>query len=72
MHLELSDKEAAALTANIIGNDRYASSESIRTPKAILAKLTVEPVREPFQRPKDPVPATAKEHRSAAVKHEFH
>jgi hypothetical protein len=29
-HLDLSDDEAAALTADITGNDRYPFSESIR------------------------------------------
>jgi hypothetical protein len=55
-HLDLSDKEAAALIkelADITGNDRYPFSERIRTLKAILAKL--EPpklVREPLPPPK--------------------
>ena len=37
-HLDLSDDEAEAPTANITGNDRNPLSERIRTLKAILAK----------------------------------
>jgi hypothetical protein len=44
MNLDLSDEEAAALTADITGNDRFRFSESIRALKAILAKLRLEPV----------------------------
>jgi hypothetical protein len=42
MHLDLSDKEAAALIkelADITGNDRYPFSPRIKTLRAILAKL---------------------------------
>ena len=46
-HLDLSDDEAAALTGDITGNDRYPFSESIRPLKAILAKLGPRPAREP-------------------------
>jgi hypothetical protein len=52
MNLDLSDEESAALTKELNGitrNDRYPFSERIRTLKAILAKLTPEPVREPLQ-----------------------
>jgi hypothetical protein len=51
MNLELSDEEAAALTkehADVIGNDRYPFSERICSLKAALAKLRLEPIREPL------------------------
>jgi hypothetical protein len=53
-HLDLSDKEAAALTReldDIIRNDRYQFSPRIRTLKAIFNKLRPEPVREPLPPP---------------------
>jgi hypothetical protein len=51
MHLDLSDEEAAALIQelhDIIESDHYPFSPRIRTLRAILAKLTPEPVREPL------------------------
>jgi hypothetical protein len=51
MHFDLSDAETAALTKeldDITRNDRYPFSERIRPLKAILAKLRLEPVREPL------------------------
>ena len=50
-HLDLSDEEADALAQelhNIVENDRYPFSPRIRTLRAILAKLSPEPVREPL------------------------
>jgi hypothetical protein len=46
-HLDLSDDEAAALTADITANDRYPFSEGIRPLTANLAKLRPKPAREP-------------------------
>jgi hypothetical protein len=51
MHLDLTDDEAAALTAelhDIVENDRYPFSPRIQTLRAILAKLRPEPVRKPL------------------------
>jgi hypothetical protein len=57
MHLDLSDREAAALTtelADATGNDRYPFWEPIRALKAILGNLG--PVRELQPPPKVYVP----------------
>jgi hypothetical protein len=51
MHLDLTDDETAALIRelhDIVENDRYPFSPRIPTPRAILAKLRPEPVREPL------------------------
>jgi hypothetical protein len=51
MHLDLSDEETAALIKElheIVENDPYPFSPRIRTLRAILAKLSPEPVREPL------------------------
>jgi hypothetical protein len=51
MTLDLTDEEAAALIRelhDIIESDRYPFSPRIRAPRAILAKLRPEPVREPL------------------------
>jgi hypothetical protein len=60
MHRHLSDEEAAALIQelhDIVESDRYPFSPRIRTLRAILAKLSPEPVREPLPPPKVYAPA---------------
>jgi len=55
MHLELSDEEAAALTAELkhtTSEDRYPLSPRIRTLQAILDKLEPPPARKPQPPPK--------------------
>jgi hypothetical protein len=50
-HLDLDDAEAAALVALLTpttAHDRYQFPRRIRTLKAILAKLSPEPIREPL------------------------
>jgi hypothetical protein len=62
MHLNLTDEEAAALTQelhDIIESDHYPFSPRIRTLRAILAKLSPEPVREPLPVPKVYAPPRA-------------
>jgi hypothetical protein len=51
MHFELTDEEIAAFTQElhvIVERDCYPFSPRIHTLRAILAKLTPEPVREPL------------------------
>jgi hypothetical protein len=51
IHLDLTDEETAALTKelhDIVESDRYPLSPRIRTLRGILAKLRLEPVREPL------------------------
>jgi hypothetical protein len=51
MNLDLTDEATAALTRelhDIVERDRYPLSPRIRTLRAILAKLSPEPVREPL------------------------
>ena len=53
MQLDLTEEETAALgrlLSNTIDADRYALSPRIQTLKAILAKIRLEPVREPCRR----------------------
>jgi hypothetical protein len=64
-----SDDEAAALIRElhgIIEGDKYQFSPRIRTLRAILAKLSAEPVREPLPPPRVYAPprATARMHRA--------
>jgi hypothetical protein len=59
MTLELSDKKAAGLTADITGNDHYPFSERIRHLKAIVAKLTPELAWEPLPLPEVHTPPRA-------------
>ena len=59
MRLDLIDEETAALTQelhDIVENDRYPFSARLR---AILAKLSPEPVREPLPPPKVYAPPRA-------------
>jgi hypothetical protein len=71
MHLDLTDKEAAALLKELDGlidGDRYFLSPRIKTLREIRAKLRPEPVREPLPpRPKryEPPQATARQRRRA-------
>ena len=52
MHLDLTDEETPPLSPknlhDIVESDRYPFSPRIRTLRAILAKLSPEPVREPL------------------------
>jgi hypothetical protein len=55
MQLEISDEQAAALIREldqIIQDDRYPLSPRIQVLKAILAKMRLEPIREPLPEPK--------------------
>jgi hypothetical protein len=55
MNLDLTDEEGAALTNelhDIVENDRYPFSPRIRTLRAILNKLRLEPARERLPPPK--------------------
>jgi hypothetical protein len=54
MHLDLPDQEGEALARllrNAIDDDRYPLSPRVQTPKAILAKIQPQPVREPSPPP---------------------
>jgi hypothetical protein len=57
--LTCPDEETAAPIANVTGNARYPFSGHIRRLKAILAKLRLEPVREPLPPPKVYAPPKA-------------
>jgi hypothetical protein len=62
MNLELSDEETAALTQelnDIVESDRYPLSPHIRTLRAILSKLSHQPLREPLPPPKVYAPPRA-------------
>ncbi len=69
MSLDLTDDEAAALLREldgIIDGDRYFMSQRIKTLRAIRAKISPEPVREPLPPPPKqyaPRRATAKQRR---------
>ena len=55
MQLDLTDEEAFALLKLLtekIENDRYPLSPRIQMLRGILAKLRLEPVREPLPEPK--------------------
>jgi len=55
MNLELTDEEADAIVRELDGivrNDRYPLSPRIQMLRGILAKLRLEPVREPLPEPK--------------------
>jgi hypothetical protein len=70
-HLDLSDDEAAALIKELhdtIDNNRYPLSPRICTLRAILAKLSPEPVREPFPPLKVYAPPKAVRARSHVMK----
>jgi hypothetical protein len=62
-HLDLSDKEAAALTSEllniIVDNYRYPLSPRVQMLKDILAKLSAEPVGEKQRSPKVYAPPRA-------------
>ena len=62
MPLDLSEDEKLALVALLtrtIADDRYPLSPRVRTLKDILAKLRLQPVREPLPPPKVYAPPKA-------------
>ena len=70
MHLDLTDDEAAALTHelhDIVENDRYPFSPRIRTLRGILAKLRLEPVRQPLPPPKVYAPPSKRQIQAARL-----
>jgi hypothetical protein len=72
-HLDMSDDEAAALMKELhdtVHNDPHPPSPRFRTLKDILARLRLEPVREPLPPPKFYAPprATAVRRQRAGLK----
>jgi len=69
MNLDLTDEETAALLGELDGlidGDRYFMSPRVKTLRAIRAKMSLEPVREPLPPPPKqyaPPRATAKQRR---------